>query len=256
VVSRARLAWLSRAWKLAGIVALVVVAPGACFDFGGYSLVPAESEPEDAGEEDASIAPCAPPTPEGACGTIPHCGCEQGLVCDVVDFSGRSACVQDKELAVGAACAGLFQGCGAGLTCVDGACKKFCIKGRPCSSEGLCFQVMHQADAGAIGIDGMKVCTEQCNYMNPDAVCGAGTACYPHGDADSGYSECATAGTSVTGCEINENCAAGLACGEDKRCHPWCRQKAPLDCPPGQLCNAVKGGAYYYLGDVAYGVCK
>jgi hypothetical protein len=236
----------------------MLAAPGACFDFAGYGRVPEELEEPDAGEQDATIAPCTPPTAKGACGTIPQCGCGQGEVCDVVEFSGRSACIPDKGRAAGAACAGLFDGCGAGLTCVNGACKRFCVTGRPCASGGMCFRVMYPSALGEISIQGMKACTDQCDYMNPQAMCGPGTACYPHGGADAGWSECMTAGLSVTTCAKNEECAAGLACGEDNRCRPWCRDKVPLDCPPGQLCNPPKGGAYYYLGEgeVAYGVCK
>jgi len=247
-----------RAFLLAGPLALALAAPGACYNFGGYSLLPVD-EVADAGEEDASIATCTPPTPEGVCGTIPQCGCATDQACDVAGVNGATACFPDKGLAAGAACSGLFEGCGTGLTCVNGACKRFCKSTRGCEREGLCFQVMYQADAGGIGVAGMKVCTDQCDYMNPELVCGAGAACYPHGAADTGYSECMAAGTSTTDCTINEDCAAGLACGGDKRCHPWCRYGVPIDCPPPQFCIAVKAGqtpVFYYLGDVAYGVCK
>lgn len=256
-MSRLRRSRSSSASALLLGCAIVSIAPGACFDFGGYSLLIVEPD-LDGGDQDVSEPACVEPW-TGPCTTLPQCGCGTGQACDVVDLAGTTSCVLDKGLAAGVACGELFAGCGAGLTCVNGACKKFCRSTRGCAADGLCFQVMYQADGGGIGVPGLKVCTDQCDYMKPEASCGPGTACYPHGDADSGYSECMAAGNSYAGCAINEDCAAGLACGEDKRCHPWCRRDTVADCPPPQRCIAIKVGqqpVFYYLGDEAYGVCK
>lgn len=241
-------------------VAFGLCAP-ACFDFGNYTLR-GEANDVDAGadapEPDGSSS-CTPPVPGGACGTTPVCGCEEGQTCDVVGYDGVTACMQDKGLALGDVCAGLFEGCGWGLTCADGTCKRFCSSGRACGSESACYQVVYATDGGTALIPGMKVCTDQCDLMSQEG-CGQGAGCYPYGQlgVQPGHSVCRLAGGSTQACQSNEDCMPGRGCGEDGQCRFWCRYGVPVDCTPPLKCATLKVGestGFFYLGDQAYGLC-
>jgi hypothetical protein len=238
-------------------VALAGICLGAgCFDFEDFVLRGYEGSGDGGELPDGSFV-CKAPVPGGACGIAPECGCLPWQACDILGPSGVTGCIDDKGLARGELCDGLFQGCGMGLTCVGNTCKRFCSSGRSCGPEAACYQVYSE---GGPAIPGMKVCTDPCDLMAPHKGCGEGAACYPF-DAiglQPGRAVCRVAGTSASTCQVNEDCSAARGCGEDGLCRLWCRAGEPFDCTPPLKCGTVKKDSvtgYFFVGEQAYGVC-
>jgi hypothetical protein len=238
----------------------------ACFDFNNYTLRGfIDDHDGDSGIGDAEFqdgtTECVPSIAGGMCGTLPSCGCPMLQVCDVRDNTGETACIPDRKKALGAACDGMFSGCSSGLTCVDGTCKKFCKDARNCDRQGSCYPVTYLSGGVETPINYMSVCSDQCDLMQPAARCGGGAGCYPQGRVgfSPGYTVCGVSQQGTGKCGKHQECSPGLGCGDDGRCHPWCRSGVPLECTPPQSCRTIKVGTdvgYYFVGNETFGLCR
>lgn len=202
---------------------------------------------------------CTPPTPGGACDTVPQCGCAAGQACYVTEFAtGKTTCAIAGTAAKGQPCEYLDD-CVAGSTCVGGACKAFCDAPGDCAVSGAdCITVnVSYSDGGSAPIPGMKTCTDQCDPTKASS-CAAGLACFPIDDIEvkPGHSLCAEGGTSTSTCSSTLPCAAPYVCLTDNLCHKWCKANSS-DCGVDS-CSSLSDGVnsgYFYVGTQGYGVC-
>src|SRR5262249_49743481 len=142
--------------------------------------------------------------------------------------------------------------CQPGLTCMDGACKPFCLVDGDCTGTGRsCAQVHY----GSFPVPKFLVCTSACDPVNPTAICGLGLSCFGTGRTPSDCVGPVGAGVGPSACApgMPAACAPGYVCaGQD--CLKWCRMTMN-DCAPGQTCTTLPSGAVT-LGGTSYGGCQ
>ena len=189
----------------------------------------------------------------GTCTLYPQSGCGPGQGCYVVEAStGRTGCEYTAGVGQAQPCEYLND-CAAGLACIGGACKPYCVTANDCSTNGAeCFQVVYDPGNGSVAdVPCMKVCSDQCDPANPGAVCGDNLNCDITSDyqVKPGFSLCYDSGSTNTGAcsSASPQCAPGYVCLTDNKCHRWCKEDSP-----GCLCQA----AGYYVGLQEYGFCQ
>ncbi len=197
---------------------------------------------------------CVPPV-VGECTIYPHTGCLSYEGCYVTaPATGETECAYSSEFGPGELCEYLND-CEPGTACVGGACKPYCSQPSNCPAAGAdCFQVVYDPGSGTSQpIPCMKVCTDQCDPVNPSVVCGTGASCDVFSDqgVNPGTSGCYDSGSSNTGAcsSTSSACAPGWVCLTDNLCHRWCRVGSS-DCGASS-CQA----AGYYVGSQQYGFC-
>lgn len=205
-------------------------------------------------------APCT--TPSGAaCALFPQCGCAAGMSCDVPPASyadGRAACVTAGSRGRHQRCTTVGE-CAAGLTCYYDVCMPLCAANSDCAGAGtpLCSDRQYESGGVAKPVPGLRVCTAQCDPLNPAKVCGASTTCLFHSKS---VTTCAAAGLSTTATSCASNrfaCAPGYVCVSGGDCKRWCRIGLAGDCPGGKACTKlpVPAGSEPTIGTIEYGVC-
>ena len=198
--------------------------------------------------------PCVAPG-GGFCDLYPQSGCFFGDGCYVLDAaSGMTDCAPNSGLGAGDQCTYLND-CAAGLSCIGSGCKQLCNVDSDCPGAGAsCFQVTYDPGSGVpADVPCLKVCTDQCDPVNPSGVCSPGMNC----DAQSaknvspGSSACYWTGSTNTGAcsAANWQCAPGSVCVNDSTCRRWCKVNG-TDCG-ATTCQA----AGYYVGNQQYGFC-
>jgi hypothetical protein len=180
---------------------------------------------------------------------------------DSVTKQFKTKCFQSSNVPRGRKCSALGE-CAPGLACVDAACKAYCNGANGECTTGVgaaCAGVQYDpGDGGAVPIQGLMVCSDQCDLMNPSAVCGPGVTCLPHSEPTTkpGQSGClGGAGTGTSNCQTHTDCAPGYACANAK-CHKWC--SSSLDCTGGQTCQQLTSGGktgWFYVGNKQFGMC-
>jgi hypothetical protein len=210
----------------------------------------------------AGAAACVTAPPNHACGIVPQCGCKDGQTCDVQDGeTGAAACVDAGTAKIGAACNDT-SGCGAGLTCLYGACRPYCSQPRsPCNVPGTQYCVEVLNDQG-VQVPNAAMCTIACDPRNPQPFCGTNTCLwFATYYAPAHVSDCGPAGTKVAGtaCTSDSECVPGFACGKHptkgRECEAWCRIGG-TDCPAGTTCVDVYADAAPVVAGSKEGVCQ
>ncbi len=188
----------------------------------------------------------------GTCTLYPQSGCGSGQGCYVVEAStGETDCAYTAGVGQAHQCEYLND-CAAGLACIGGACKPYCVTANDCSTYGAeCFQVVYDPGNGSVAdVPCMKVCSDQCDPANPGAVCGGNLNCDITSDqgVSPGFSLCYDSGSTNTGAcsSASPECAPGYVCLTDNKCHRWCKVGSS-----GCSCQA----AGYYVGSQQYGFC-
>jgi hypothetical protein len=217
---------------------------------------------------------CTPPA-ASACVVFPQCGCSATQSCDITDTSGNMVCVATGTTANWNLCTGSGQ-CRKGSSCVHGVCTPFCANvGAPsadCAGGNECYQLQDASQSPAVNIPNDKVCTLNCDPVNPQnatggyAPCGAGVNCYPDTDH---YAWClgptTAAGTQGVDCTDTSSlaanpslCAVGYYCVPGSTfggtCYKTCHKAQTGECPGSTACTSFS--TKQYAGSLEIGYCK
>lgn len=190
------------------------------------------------GETDAGLVVgdggCTAPV-SGPCDTFPQCGCDDGESCRVTGTAGETSCSVAGSIPAHHAC-DKSTDCEVGYACVTGSCKPFCNVDDDCGgNHKVCIQLGLPADDGTTTpVPHYKVCSAQCDLVNPTALCGAGSTCVPR-TATGPSTDCLAGAGKLKGegtCSKDQRtCAPGYTCvllpdfffGDYENCSKWCR---------------------------------
>ncbi len=193
----------------------------------------------DCGADAGSSLVCLSGTCGPECKTPRDCG---GRVC----LLPQGACAPQGGLA--AVCR-LSSDCADGLRCVSGFCGEECRSDRDCVTGGVGFTCQRGScvsppDAGALECRYTSDCQvgKRCEAQRcvrecvGDNECAAGFSCQlPDGRC---VVAAVDAGSGLTRCAYNSQCAVGERCSPLGLCVPECLQT--VDCPQGFVCNAFR----------------
>ncbi len=211
---------------------------------------------------DVAMCTVHPPAPTAPCSEFPQCGCAAGQNCNSADATGMTACVASGNTPAYNNCSGVGQ-CQKGFECVGGVCKPYCSGSGDCPGTNReCASVV---DTNSNPIPGDKICSQNCNPLNPqdssngfapcgaDVDCGGGTQADPRSDC---FGPAVATNTAGTNCNTT-NCAPGFVCVggavSGYSCYHYCRVGNNGDCPSG-TCHALSTGEY--VGATQYGYCN
>lgn len=181
--------------------------------------------------------------------------CDKGLRCALVrvgeppnaGYLAKCVPVSDKPLKLNEPCqfdqpgptgsssSIVFDGCGEGLGCVDGGCRKLCARGQ----HGDCGDALCVLPSQ---VSGTSYCgkPDSCQAVFPQTGCGVDgmgnqLGCYVLSDDKAGGTFCLSrqsygdsTGAMDAPCERSPNCQPGLGCvttgkqGRDAVCRPYC----------------------------------
>ncbi|MEM7158238.1 MAG: hypothetical protein AAF799_35690 [Myxococcota bacterium] len=187
---------------------------------------------------------------EGSCDPLLQ-NCPEGEGCYPIE-GGATTCASSSGVGPGNPCLFINE-CAPGLMCVaptavpgcegteGGCCTSFCDTTDP-DPDGSCGPGLVCSAFGEPGsdIESTGVCTlapfvEECDVLLQN--CPAGEACYA---TENGILCAPTqgAGTEGAACSFINECAPGLACGDNGTCNPYCEQNS--DCNVfAQTCQPV-----------------
>lgn len=213
------------------------------------------------GSGGAGGGPCTAPV-SGPCDDFPQCGCAAGQNCIVTGANGETSCDLSGSTPPYHACT-KDTDCGIGYTCVGSSCKPFCAADADCGgNHKTCEQVGYDpGDGGTEPIPQYKICTAQCDLLDPSTVCGSGAGCWLTSDTGPGTDCVGGAGTTTgaTACSSNPStCAPGYLCvsfNGSEECAKWCRVGSAYksDCPVGKSCASFSTPPK--IDGVEYGAC-
>lgn len=204
----------------------------------------AAGEPIDAGAGDAGAtdgspdadipgdAGCTAPV-SGPCNAFPQCGCEDGQSCRVTGTAGETSCSANGATPAQHGCT-TSTDCTAGYACVSGSCKPFCATDDDCGGDHKSCMQIGKANT-TTPIPNYKVCSAQCDLVDPAATCGAGSTCVTRGSTTAQSTDCLGGAGNLEGegtcSKDRRTCAPGYICvllpdfwfGDYENCSKWCR---------------------------------
>ena len=217
---------------------------------------------------DMAMSKVTPPVAGAPCSEFPQCGCAGTQNCDIFipttgQPNGNTVCVASGMTPLYNNCTGEGQ-CAKGDSCVGGVCKPFCGATSDCPGAGrACSSVV---DGNNMAIPGAKICSQNCNPLNPQDATGGWSPCGPNVDCGGGtqaapqsdcYGPAVAANTQGAACD-NANCAPGYDCIGNTLsgyfCRHYCRVGNNGDCPSGTTCNTLSTPEY--VGTQQYGYCN
>lgn len=197
----------------------------------------------------------------------PQCGCGVDEKCSI-DGDGDRLCVDDGTRTQGQQCDDSFGDCEAGALCLYvfdtgnalSSCSRFCSSDSECEGQGgLCT-------LGVEGVDGVELCSDNCDLVSGSGCAIAGTVCElgfdDAVDPDRYFTVCSGdtgTGTQYDACDPAVGCSAGNVCLETQTagelvCFQWCSSAASA-CPDDLVCFTGFDPPIA-IGSVDYGVCQ
>lgn len=208
---------------------------------------------------DSGAGGCRPPTPDGRCEIVSRCGCSPSDNCTYVGTA--TSCVPPGATPLWSACTYSTE-CPAGSGCAGGVCRPVCADASDCGAPGATYRACYQVTNSSTGapFPGFKVCTQQCNPMDPanagaDAAfdaCGPDANCIVSSLGISGTTNCVAAGTVGVDapCASTSECLPGLVCARGLSgvnvCARYCRIGHEQDDCPSATCSSGSGSFTMY----------
>jgi hypothetical protein len=217
---------------------------------------------------DMAMCKVTPPVAGAPCSEFPQCGCAANQNCDVTSTSGMTTCEPVGTTAPYDNCNADGQ-CEKGYSCVGGVCKPFCGATSDCPGSGRSCESVEDGNGNAI--PGAKICSLDCNPLNPQDTtsgwsacgpnvnCGPGTQAAPTSDCYGPADTTKGAGANCGGTANDGSgpCAPGFECigsGTTWKCYQNCRVGVSGDCPSGKSCRTLSTAEY--VGTQQYGYCN